>query len=258
MGVIEAIKKGFGVATKNLALVAVLFIFNVIWNLASIPLVKAGPNATPQLTATTMVFSLLFILVSIFFQGGSLGIVRDYIKQGKAGLAQLISYGLKYYLRLFGLGLLIVLVIAIAGIVAALLVAATAPLNNAVVTIIAAVIAVIIGAIALYFILLLILSPYVLVCDELGIIEAMKKSINTVRKAIGRTLLLLVLLILISLGIGFIIGFLTGLVTVAMPVAAAQVVIGVVNSLFNGYLGVVMMAAFMAFYFALVEKVKVG
>ena len=41
-----------------------------------------------------------------------------------------------------------------------------------------------------------------------------------------------------------------------MPVKAGQIVIGVVNSIFNGYLGVVMMAAFMTFYLALAGKEK--
>lgn len=262
MGVIEAVKKGFGIATKSLSLVAVLIVFNLIWNLASIPLARQGgiqaPGAapTPQITAAALLFSIVFIVVSIFVQGGALGLVKDYIKEGKMKLANFPSYGFKYYLRLLGLGLIIILIIGIIALIAALIIAATAPLNNTVVTVIASIIAIIIGAAGLYYVLLLIMSPYSLVCDETGVIGSMKKSIGIVRKAVGRVLLLLVLLILISLGIGFVIGFLTGLVTVAMPAGAGQVVIGIVNSIFNGYLGIVMMAAFMVFYLALTGKEK--
>ena len=50
MGMLEAIKKGFGVASKNLVLILVLFVFNLIWNMANIavmsPIVPApGANA---------------------------------------------------------------------------------------------------------------------------------------------------------------------------------------------------------------------
>jgi len=261
MGIMEAIKKGFGVATRSIGLVLVLIVFNLIANLASIPLAAraapiAGtpPAAVPPPTPGAIIFSVIFILVSIFFQGASLGLIRDAVKMGSLKLGNFVSYGAKYYLRLLGLGLFIVLIIAIAGIVAALLVAATAPLNNTVVTVIASVIAIIIAAFALYYILLLMLSPYSLVCEDAGVFAAIRRSMTAVRKIIGRVLLLLVIIILISLGLGFLVGLLTGAVTAAIPAAAGQVVIAIVNSIFNGYLGIAMMAVFMVFYLAIAEK----
>jgi hypothetical protein len=254
MGVIEAIKKGFGVASKNLGLVLILFVFNLIWNLASIPFVGPAATARPDLAAVAVIISIVFILMSIFVQSGSLGMVRDYIKQGKMALNKFAEYGAKYYLRLFGLGLLIVLIIAVIGLIAALIVFATAPLNNTVVTVIAAIIAIGIGVIGVYYILLLMLSPYAIVCDEMGVIASMKKSLAMVRKAFWKVLLLLVLLILISMGLGFIIGLLTGFASVALPVVAGRILTGIVSSIFNGYLGIVMMASFTAFYLTVVEK----
>lgn len=256
MGVIEAIRKGFGVATKNLGLVLILFIFNLIWNMASIPFVGPAATARPDLAALAVIISIVFILLSIFVQSGSLALVRDYAKEGKMKLGDFAKYGSKYYLRLFGLGILIVLIIGIVGLVAALIVFATTPLNNTLVTIIAAIIAITIGVIGIYYILLLMLSPYSIVCEEMGVIEAMKRSIGLVRKNIGKVLLLLVLLILISMGLGFIIGLLTGFASVAMPLAAGRIFTGIVSSIFNGYLGIVMMASFTLFYFAVIGKDK--
>lgn len=257
MGVMEVIKKGFGVANKCLGLVLILFAFNLVFNLASIPLaVQPGAEVTPQVTASALILSLVFILVSILLQGASLGLVKDFVKNGKLALAQFFSYGAKYYLRLLGLGVLIVLIIAVIALVAALLIAATIPLKNTVVTVIMSIISVVVGALGLYWIFLLILTPYAIVVEEAGIIEAMKKSIGTVRRNIGKVLLVLILLILISLGIGFIVGFLTGLVSAALPIRAGQVLIGIVNSIVNGYLGVVMMAAFMALYMGIVAQDK--
>jgi hypothetical protein len=256
MGIMEAIKKGFGVASKCFGLILVLITFNLIANLISIPLARtAAPGATaPAPSPGAIIFSIVFILLSIFIQGGSLGLIRDAVKSGSSKLASMLSYGGKYYLRLLGMGLIIILVIAIAGILAALLIAATTPLNNNVVTAVAAIVAIVIGALALYFILLMMLSPYALVCDELGMIQALKKSMNTVKRAIWKTVLLLIVVILISLGIGFLLGILTGIITAAMPAVAGQIVIAIVNSIFNGYLGIVMMAVFMAFYLSIVDK----
>jgi hypothetical protein len=256
MGVIEAIRKGFGVASKNLGLVLVLFGFNLIWNLASIPFVGPAATAKPELAAIAVVISIVFILLSIFVQSGSLGLVRDYIKQGKMALGNFAGYGMKYYLRLFLLGLLIVLIIGVVGLLAALIVFATTPLNNTAVTIIAAIIAIGIGVVGVYYILLLMFSPYGIVCEELGVIESMKRSMNVVRKSIGKVLALLVLLILISMGLGFLIGLLTGFISVAMPVGAGRIFTGIISSIFNGYLGIVMMASFTALYLAVIENEK--
>ena len=270
MSVVDAIKKGFGIASKNMLLVLVLFVFNLIWNMINVAFIPQGaipvPGAAPaavtppaissQVTVLVLIATSIFILVSIFMQGGALGVVRDYVKEGRMKLSQFTSYGMRYYPRLLGLGVLIILFVVIVALIAALIVAVTAPLNNVIVTAIAAIIAIAIGLAGVYFILLLVMSPYSLVCDNVGIIESMKRSIGAAQKAFWRVLLLLVLLILIAVGIGFLIGILTGLLTVAIPVKAGQVVIGIVNSIFNGYFGIVIMAAFMTLYLALTGKEK--
>lgn len=270
MRIVDVIKKGFGIASKNMPLILILFIFNLIWNMVNIAILPQGAVPTPGTTPITatpqaippqnavavLIASIIFILVSIFMQGGSLGVIRDYIKEGRMKLGSFASYGLKYYLRLIGLGIIIILLVVIIALIAALIIAATSPLNNIVATVIASIIAIVIGLVGIYFVLLLVMSPYSLICDDVGIIESMKRSMAVVRKAFWRILLLLVLLILIAVGIGVLIGIITGLLTVAIPAKAGQIIIGIVNSVFNGYLGVVMMAAFMVYYLALVGKEK--
>ncbi len=268
MGILETIKKGFVAASKNIVLVFVLFIFNFIWNMVNLSLLPGGtvpppgagagqaPAVSPQAALTTFAFSILFILISIFMQGGSLGVVRDYIKEGKLKLSQFASYGLKYYLRLLGLGVIIVLVVLIIAAIAALIMAAVAALNNVAVSVVASIVAIAIGLAGVYFLILLIMAPYTLVIDEIGVIEAMKRSMRVVKKSFWKILLLLVLMILIAIGIGVMLGVATGLVTVALPTKIGQIIIGVVNSLFNGYFGIVMMAAFMSLYMALAGQEK--
>jgi len=254
-GIMDAVKKGFGIATKGMGLVLVMIIFNLIWNLASIPLnIAPGENPTPQLTLAVVIFSLLFILTSIFIQGGALASVRDYIKEGKMKLASFAANGMKYYLKLFGVGILVILVIAIVALIAGLIVAATAPLNNVVATNIAILVAITIGVVAglLYFVPLA-LAPYALVTDELGVIESMKKSIKVARPLVKTLLLVLlfIVLILIAVAIALIFGFITSLAMGAMPMMAGKILMAVVTSLINGYLGIVMMGSFMTYYLTL-------
>lgn len=264
MEIIGSIGKGFSVATKSVGLIIALFVFNLLGSIASLPFATVSPTATatPQLTAGALVFSILFILISIFIQGGTLGCVRDVIKEGKMKLAAMPQYGLKYYLRLLGLGILIVLIIAIVALAAGLLIAITAPLNNAVVTTIAIVIAVAIAiAVGLLFFLPFTLAPYAIVCDDIGVVDSMKKAIEVARKPFVRVLMLLalvVLLVAIALIVGFVVGFIVGLVTAFLPAGLGRAMMMVVTSGINGYLGVVITASFMAFYLALGKKEAVA
>ena len=259
-GIIEAIRKGFGIASKGMGLVAVLFAFNLIGNLVSLPFTPVpGEAAAPQFAAPLLVISLIFILISIFIQGGSLGLVRDAIKEGKMKLAVMAQYGAKYFIRLLVLGVLILLLVVIVALVAGLLIALTAPLNNTVVTGIAIAIAVAIVIITmLYFFIPFILSPYAVVCDEVGAIEALKKSIALGRKPFSRVfalLMLVVLVVLISLGVGFLIGLVIGLISAVIPAGAGRILMIVVSSAVNSYLGVVVTAAFMTYYLSKKEIV---
>jgi hypothetical protein len=196
----------------------------------------------------------VFILVSIWVQGGTLGMVRDYLKEGSAKLGRFVSYGLKYYLRLLGIGVVIVLFIAIIAILATVIIASTAPLKKLPVTVAATTVAVILGLAGLYVIILLLMSPYCAVCEEAGMIGAMRSSVRFVRGCFWKVAALLALLVLISFGVGFVVGFLVGLATIALPPKAGQAVMGVANSAFNAYLGVMMMTAFMSFYLGLSKK----
>lgn len=256
MGIMDSVKKGFGVAAKGMGLVLILFVFNLVANLAAMPFAAApGATPTPQATTGALLFTVLFILLSVFFQGASLGLVRDGLKEGKMNLGSFAGYGLKYYLRLLLLGLLIIVVVAIVALVAGLIIAATTPLNNPVVSTIAAVIAVVIGVGALlWFFVPLMLAPYALVCEDIGAVDAMKKSLKIGKNPFSRVfmlILLIVVLVLISLGASLVIGFLVGLITAVVPTQAGQVLMAVATSAINGYFGVVITAAFMAYYFVI-------
>ena len=263
MGVIEAIKKGFGIASKGLGLIVVLFVFNVVSNLATLPFTPApGATAAPEAALPLLVISLVFIIISIFVQGGSLGLIRDIVKEGSMKLAVMAQYGAKYFIRLLLLGAVILLLVVVIALAAGLLIAVTAPLNNAVVTAAAIVISIGIAVVAaLYFFIPFILSPYAVVCDEIGVVDALKKSIAIGRTPFSRVFALLaltVLLVLIALGVGFLVGLVIGLISAALPMGAARILMVVVSSVVNSYLGVVATAAFMLYYLSKKESVPQG
>jgi len=253
MGIIEAVKKGFGIASKGMGLVLVLFGFNLVGNLASLPFTPA-PGAAAEASAAVplLIVSFIFIIISIFVQGGTLGLVKDALKEGKMKLGSMVQYGAKYFVRLLVLGIVILLTVIIVALVAGLIVALTAPLNNNVITALAIIIAsAIVIATALYFFIPFALSPYAVVCDEMDAIASLKKSIEVARKPFVKVfslLLLIVVLVLIALGVGFVIGLVVGLLSAILPAAAARILMLVVSSAVNGYLGVVATTAFMAYY----------
>lgn len=253
MGVIEAIKKGFGIAAKGMGLVAVLFVFNLLGNLATLPFAPAaGTTPTPQATVSLLAIGFIFIIASIFVQGGSLGLVKDVIKEGKMKLSAMGQYGVKYFGRLLVLGIVILLLVVVVALVAGILIALTVPLKNTAVTVAAvSLAAAIIVVTALYFFIPFILSPYAVVCDGIGAIDALKKGIEAGRKPfikVFKLLALAVVLVLITLGVGFLIGLVIGLISVMLPAGVAKILMLVVSSAMNSYLGVVATAAFMTYY----------
>ena len=50
MGIMDLIKKGFGIGSKNLILVLILFVFNLVWNMVNIAII---PPAALPLIATS-------------------------------------------------------------------------------------------------------------------------------------------------------------------------------------------------------------
>ena len=254
MKVIDAIKKGFEIASKTLAVVLVVFIFNLVWNLVTIPFTPAtplGPAAQTPMSPPLAVLSIIFILLSIFIQGGVLSSMKDAIKEGKAQLDRFAGYGAKFYLRLLGIAVLIGLVIGIAALLATLIAASSAASGNAIIIGITAIIALVVGGLGIYLVVLLSFSPYVLVVKDTGVFETIKASVAFVRKNLLKVVGLGLLLILIGLGIGLIVGVIVGFLSLAIRGRFFQVIVGIISSGVNSYLSIVITASLMSYYLAL-------
>ena len=158
MFVKASVKKGFGVVNQSLVIVAVLSLFGFVWNLINIYFTPRLQNPSIKVSAIMIAASLVFISLSIFLQAGTLGYVRDTLKQGHADLAAFISVGTRYYFRLLLVGIIITLTVMIFVLLGALFVAL---LKN-----IGIVIAVLIGLAAIYVILLMFFAPYAVVIGD--------------------------------------------------------------------------------------------
>ncbi|MEE8360310.1 MAG: hypothetical protein V3S04_05225 [Candidatus Omnitrophota bacterium] len=253
MKVMDAIKRGFDIANANMKLILIIFIFNVIWNLGVIPftpealgMTGAGVAVSPMLT----IISLLFVLASIFIQGGVLGSVKDIIKENKLDLEKFKGYGAKFYIRLLCLALIIMLIIAVVAFIATLVVAASAPTKNAVMITLTTIIALVVGGAGIYLVVLLFLAPYILVIEDVGIFESMARSIAFVRKKILKVIGLAAMLVLIGFGIGLVMGIIAGIISLAIKGKFLQFITGILNGGVNAYLSILVTGCLASYYLA--------
>ena len=255
MGAGEAISKGFAVAKRSSGLIILLFIFGTIFNLLNIflgPKEAVAPVATPPPPSTAMmVLSGVFVLLTIYFQGGSMAYVRDSVKTGSAALPNFLAGAGKYYVKILLLGLLVAAIIGMTVLVAAVV----AGLLGSASPFIAVPVIILLAALGVYFVVLLFLAPYAVVVDEQSVGAAIKSSMRLVKKNILTLLGLSLLMVVIGFGIGLVLGgILAGASVLLKTPMLTQVVFAVLSSFVNAFLGVLVTASFTNFYLSLSER----
>ncbi len=255
MGVGEAVSKGFTVARKSLSLVTLLSVFGFIFNLLNIyfgpPPAVGTPAEAPPPSPAMMVIGLVFVLLTIYFQGGSLAFIRDSVKTGSAKLSDFFAGAGKYYLKLFLLGLIVTAVLAVTILAAALV----AGLLGGIGPWVAAPVTILIAALGIYFVVLLFFSPYAVVVEEKGVGAAIKQSMQLVKKNVLSLLGISVLMVLIGFGIGLALGALLAGVSIAFKAPmATQIIFALLSSIVNAFLGVLVTGSFMNLYLSLPER----
>jgi len=250
MGILEAVKNGFGRASKLMNVILVFFVFNVVVGLISLPLANPERAGDPGIITVSVISSIVFFLIFIFLQGGALGLVKDQIKEGTASLGKFSEYGRKFYLRIFGLLLLYIIIAIAVVLILSLISAGLLLLGDNVVT--RSIVALIVTIVAVGVITLLVYPIYALVVEDISAFEALRKGINTAKKNFWKTLALFLVLLLVSLLISLVVGFIMGLITVPLAAAVSQIIISIVNAAVQSYIPIVMMAAFMVFYMSLI------
>lgn len=246
MSVFEAVKKGFGNTFKLKGIILIFFIFNILISFISLPMVNPANAGNPAVIALSIIASIIFFLIFIFLQGGAMGLVRDVIKTGTANLGEFVSYGKKYYSRIFML-LLIYFLIAIAVVlVMALLSTGILLIGDNVFT--RSLVAVMVTLVALVIITFLIYPIYSLIVDDVGAIPALKHGIDTSKNNFVKTLGLFIIMLIISLIISLIIGSIAGVATIPLGEKLSRIILAVINSVVQSFIPIIMMVAFMSFY----------
>ncbi len=257
MGVGAAVKKGFGVASASWPLVGLLFLFNLVWNLGSIPFAQKPPEEWAVGTwVWAVLFIVTFLLLAVYVQGGMLGYALSAVREGRTVLDRFWQSGRQLFGKLFLLGLVLVLCAGVVGLVfvvtfAMALGVSLAWENNTIAIVLANILAVAISGVALYFLFLLFFAPYALVSEQVKIGESLKRSVHFVRSSLGRVVLLLVVLVVVSLVAMLVVGLVALLlITLKVPTTASDVIVRILSSGINSYLGVVTATALIGYYLA--------
>jgi len=249
MGIFQAVGRGFSASIKFISVIIIFFVFNFLIGLAMLPFVGPENAGKPQATAVTIVLSIISVLVFIFLQGGVLGLIKDLLKNNSFSLSDFAANGKKYYVKIMGLLIAILVVAFIMIIILALISSAVLAISNTTFT--RALLTAIIIVISLVAVVLLLFPIYIIILEERGPVAALKKGIRLGMKYFWKVLGLFLALLIFAFLIAFVVGILTALISGALPVKVGQIIILFVNSLLQSYLSIVMMIAFMAYYLGL-------
>lgn len=252
MGILQSIGKGFSESFRFLKIVLLFFVFNFVIGLIMLPF--AGPQGAgnPQAAAVIFLISLLSILIFIFLQGGVLGLIRDLIKNNSYSMANFVENGKKYYVRILGLFLAIIAVVLVIVVIMALIASGILTLQNNTFT--RSLITAVIIVVSLVAVILFLFPIYIIVVEDRGPIEAIKRGIKISLANFWRALGLFLLLLIIAFLAAFAIGVVVALISGALPTTAGQIIMLFVNSLLQSYISIVMMIAFMVFYLGLISQ----
>ena len=255
MGIVEAIKNGFGKASKLVNVILVFFVFNTVIGLISLPLSNPDRAGSPAVMIISIISSVVFFLIFVFLQGGAMGLVKDQIKKSSASLADFTDYGRKFYVRILGLLALYILIAIGIVLVLSLLSAGILLLGDNLVT--RSIVATIVTVAAIVIITMMVYPIYAIVVDDVSTIDAFKKGILSAKTHFRNTLGLFLSLFVISVFISLVVGFILGMIMVPLNANLGQVIIAIVNALVQSYLPVVMMVSFMSFYMSLDKNVNI-
>lgn len=258
----ESVKRGWGLVTKNGKLVGALAGLYILIGLVMLPfqhkLQDYGPDPEDipgGLLAGAFLVYLVVFFVNIFVQGGLLGSAKAFLASGKAGPSDFIANGKRYYTKLLGFTLLLVgavtgfwVVVFLLGMLLSLVGGGNQAIQNGifVATAIAA------GCLSLVFLLGILFSPFVIVAEDSAVFASVKRS-----WALSKTHVK---------GMAFLAGFLivsglllAGVVTlVSLPFSTDSMALAAVGSVINNVLatvfGVLIAGTVMSFYQSLARE----
>jgi len=254
MSIFGYIAKGFSIAKSSSRLILTVFAISFAWVLVNLPFVSPDGAAEPG--AVTVVLGILFMLVTVFVQAGTIGYIEQVAKHGSSSLSVFKQAGLKNYFRILGLGVvmgLVMLILAVIAIIGFLAGGPEAEPSSA-----AVVLAVIVALTGLVLLLFMFMAPYAAVVDGKGVFGALKMSFGIVKRNFWTVLAVGLLMVLVGFAADVVLRLIGGALAAAMPGKVSQAIAGFLSSGVNAYLGIVTASAFMSVYLTKTSGVPAG
>ncbi|MCP4651340.1 MAG: hypothetical protein GY853_14830 [PVC group bacterium] len=263
MNAIEALKKGFELAKQLVLLIAVVAVFNCITSGIVVGIV--GINPTPEkvgeIAGTIVFLSMLIMLAWIVVEGGLLASIVSYIKTKDMQLEALLNNGLKYFLRLLGIGMVggaIAVAIWIAGALLTAIFVAMGQGTNPFFNVIGGIVFTIAVLFSFVVMIPIIIGRYLIVVEDQKIIASFKEGVALFKQYWGRILALLGLII----GIVLVVSLLSQLISLFLAkifpqgwfLAILQVLI---SAIVNGMIGVFSSCSIVSLILSIVKAPEV-
>jgi len=252
---IEAIKKGINITTKNLQLVLIVYAVSIIFGLISMPFARRIGTIVPGAGATVpfafWLIAIFSFFVQIFVMGGVLGCVHEAVKKGAANIGEFVNFGKNYYVRLLLSGLLGFVIALVYGLIFAAFVGGIAA-GGVVIKVILGLLVAAYTIFGTVLALLLVFWPYAIIAEDIGVIAGLKKSIEIAKSPATNLLKILGIIILL-----IIVAFLVNLI-ISLPQALFSQLIVVLQlyriiivGAVGAFLNIAIVSALMAYYFIL-------
>ena len=258
MGILQALKNGFGAISKNIKLLALMIVISIVIMVISIPMVIAvfgqavfqpGVQPTPEQMrnvnwALFVPFILLMILIQTFVNAGVVGSIKDIIKTNSFNLGNFLTHAKSLFVRFILFTVLVLIIMLVAGVVMTLIGAIIGAIGNAV-AIIGAILGILLALLAIVvFVFLGIfgsLGPVVIAAEDTGTVAAMGKAVAFIKankvKVVGLSVILWIGFVLIAI-----------INNISAAFGPLAIVIQIVMSVVNIYLSLAYIASFMSLY----------
>ncbi len=237
----ESVKKAFALSVKALKLFYVIVAFNIIANIVNLMTVPApADEMTAGKSFFVIILTVVISLAAVFIASGSLAYIRDLIKTGSAQLASFAVNGKKYFLRLLGVTVLIMLAFLILG-------AALVFITNLMPAALRVVMRILMIFVFIAAAVLFVMPAYALVGGDLGVIAALKKGLEVGSKNFLKILVMALVLFLIAIVITVVASFITGIVSLILRPLAGYIA-AIVMAVTSAVLAVLVNLTYMDFY----------
>lgn len=259
MKVLDAVKGGIRITHGYKKLVLILLCFNLFFEvLLCIPVLKL-PKENLGIMLLTLIISiimlmilLIVILLGIFIGGGIRGSIKDILIEKRLLGNRFIKYGKKYFWRLLGFGLLMSVVIGLLTIpMMCVFIFIVRQQGWSAISSATWIVAGALVGLTLIFTIFTSYGPTIIVLEDTKVFKAFKGSFKFVKRYFKKVLGLYVISFALS-AVG--IGLSRAVKDFKETKIAIHAITRVIIACWNSYIGIILPAAFMVLYLALMRK----